>query len=282
MEAIQLIQQDHREVEQLFKAFEHAEREGRAREQARLVRDLVRLLSIHASIEEQLVYPALRKAGVEDAVLYALEEHHASKLFLLELDGMPAGHERLAAKAKVLVADMRRHIEEEERELLPRLKQSLAPDSLRELGSALLAARRAAPTRPHPFAPDTPPANVVTGAAAALWDRGRDAVRDAMGVLQAMMERAFEQGVGVARFAAAQAEQRGRQAMSRAAGRGREIMADAATRAGEAVSDAGDRAAGALNVASRSAARSTRRTGRRVRKGARKTRGTLKAVSAND
>lgn len=181
MDAIQLLKRDHRAVEQLFKQFERAGKAGKTADMKRVVQKAVKELSIHAAIEEQIVYPALRHAeeALEDEVLEALEEHHLVKLTLLELDGMSPEDERYRAKMTVLIESVRHHVEEEEEELLPRLRKAFAPRDLTELGSLLEQAKKAAPTRPHPGAPDTPPGNLLAGALSALLDRGRDAWREA-------------------------------------------------------------------------------------------------------
>lgn len=181
MDAIQLVKQDHRTVEQLFKQFERAEKAERTAEMKRVVQKLVRELSIHAAIEEQILYPALRRAdaALEDEVLEALEEHHLVKLTLLELDDMSPQDERFCAKVAVLIENVRHHVAEEEHELLPRLQKAFPPRDRKELGTLLEQAKRAAPTHPHPGAPDTPPGNLLADALSAVLDRGRDALREA-------------------------------------------------------------------------------------------------------
>src|SRR6266496_867372 len=175
LDAIQLIKRDHAAVERLFKQFERAEKREDEAGQGRVVRELVKELSIHASIEELLLYPALRRAEqrAEDDVLEALEEHHLVKLTLDELEDMSPDDERYCAKMNVLIEAVRHHVEEEEGELLPKLKRALDANQLRELGDLLATAKRASPTRPHPSAPDTPPGNLLTGAHAAPPSTGR-------------------------------------------------------------------------------------------------------------
>ena len=96
-----------------------------------------------------------------DDVLEALEEHHLVKVTLAELETMDPGHERYGAKVTVLIESVRHHVEEEEGELFPTIRKALDAAQLRELGDELVAAKRTAPTRPHPEAPDTPPGNLV-------------------------------------------------------------------------------------------------------------------------
>lgn len=180
MDAITLLKQDHRAVKKLFSEFEKAAKKG-DRNQRKLAEEIIRELSVHASIEEQVFYPAVREAvpKAEDHVLESLEEHHLVKLVAAELDDMKPDHERFKAKMTVMIESVRHHIEEEEQELFPQVREALGRKALGEIGSALEVAKKTAPTRPHPKAPDSPPANLVAGSGAALLDRSRDAVRSA-------------------------------------------------------------------------------------------------------
>ena len=178
MDAIALLRQDHRDVERLFKQFEKAG--PRAHKTRRNVVDkVIKELSVHAVIEEQVFYPAVREAveETEDTVLESLEEHHIVKWTLSELDGMDPEAERFVPKMTVLMESVRHHVEEEEDELFPKVREAMSRKQLAELGEAMEEAKKTAPTRPHPRAPDTPPGNLVAGAGAAVVDKVRDAVR---------------------------------------------------------------------------------------------------------
>jgi len=101
-----------------------------------LVDQIIAELSVHASIEELVFYPAVRREveGADDDVLEALEEHHVAKWLLSELDGMDPKHERFDAKVKVLIESVKHHIEEEESALFPEVRQALGRTQLQELG----------------------------------------------------------------------------------------------------------------------------------------------------
>lgn len=75
------------------------------------------------------------------------------------------------------IKDIRHHIDDEEKDLLPKLQQACSPEDLRDLGEKALRAKKFAPTRPHPSAPDRPPANLVLDAGAGLIDRLRDKLK---------------------------------------------------------------------------------------------------------
>jgi hemerythrin-like domain-containing protein len=185
-DAIAVLKQDHREVEQLFKRFERSG-SGAVRAKAQLVAGMSEALSRHAGIEELVFYPAVRRdmPRSESDVLEALEEHHVVKVVLRELEGLDPRSPRFDAKVTVMMELVRRHVKEEEGTLFPKVRDRIDRRELRELGAQLMAAKSGAPTRPHPAAPDEPPANFVAGAAVAVIDRARsvgkravDRVRD--------------------------------------------------------------------------------------------------------
>jgi hemerythrin superfamily protein len=176
MNPVQLIKKDHRTVRGLFRKFESADRHS---ERQQLGQEIIEELSVHAAIEEQLVYPLLRErdARMEDAVLEALEEHHAMKLILDELDELSADHERYRAKMHVVREQVETHIEEEEDRVLPRLEAVLDEEERKEMADAMLAMKEAAPTHPHPAAPDTPRGVGIASLVASVTDAGKDLVR---------------------------------------------------------------------------------------------------------
>jgi hemerythrin superfamily protein len=177
IDAIAVLERDHRDIEELFRLFE---RSGSAARKKDLSERIVRELSIHASIEEQLVYPRARRlidgGAKEPQVLLALEEHHVAKVGLAEIQALPATDARFDAKVRVLIANVRHHVEEEERDLFPALERAYTAEELHELGAVLERAKRIAPTRPHPSAPDEPPGAMFAGLAAGAYDRSRDAI----------------------------------------------------------------------------------------------------------
>jgi hemerythrin superfamily protein len=222
-DAVSVLKADHRAVEQLFRRFE---RTKSAAEKGRLVDRMIRELSIHASIEEQHVYPLLRRRldGREPEVLIALEEHHATKLALSELRALEPGNERFDAKVHVLVENVRHHVAEEERDLLPELRRALSPEELHALGEALVQAKAGAPTRPHPTAPDQPPGNLIGNVGAAVMDRSRDALGRGLGRVLDRGRGVVEQALRRGEAAARQARQRLGRGLERA---GREVRPDA-------------------------------------------------------
>ncbi|HEX8004595.1 MAG TPA: hemerythrin domain-containing protein [Mycobacteriales bacterium] len=170
-DAITALREDHRRVEKLFKEFEKLEKnDGSAQQKRRLVGEIISSLTEHAWIEEQVFYPEVRRQveDAEDVVLEGLEEHHIVKWTLSELEGMNGDEERFDAKVTVLIESVRHHVEEEEGEMFPKVREVIKRKALLELGEVLDAARAKAPDSPQPKAPDEPPAG---GGMAALEDR---------------------------------------------------------------------------------------------------------------
>ncbi len=175
MDAITLLRDDHKTVEKLFRRFEGAG-SGAHVERRDAMDRIVEELSRHAAIEEQIFYPATRATvpEVEDQALESIEEHNVVKVLLAELRSMDPEQERFVPKATVLFELVRHHVEEEEQDYFPAVRDQLGPKALRDLGSAMVELKESAPTRPHPELPDSPPGNALLAPAAAVVDRVSD------------------------------------------------------------------------------------------------------------
>lgn len=170
-----MLRQHHQTIERLFKRFENAG--DRAYVSKREIVDrIIEELAMHAAVEEQVFYPAVRSSvpDTEDMTLESLEEHHVVKWLLAELDGMDPRHERFDAKVTVLMENVRHHVEEEEHDLFPKVRDAMGRNALADLGTAMTAAKKTAPTHPHPRSPDTPPGNGIVGAVSGVVDRIND------------------------------------------------------------------------------------------------------------
>jgi hemerythrin-like domain-containing protein len=176
-DGIALLREDHRAVKKLFKEFSATGDRAHAARR-RLADRIITELSIHAGIEENVLYPRARVAlpKAEDDVLEALEEHHIVKITCAELEKMPPSDERFAAKMQVLIENVRHHISEEEEELFPKLRKAFTRDELIVMGEDMRAARRVVPPRPHPNAPDEPPGNIAAAAVSTPVDAARKTV----------------------------------------------------------------------------------------------------------
>lgn len=177
MDAITLLKEDHKKVETLFKRFEKAGDKAYTTKRT-IVDSIIEELSVHAVIEERLFYPVTRATvpGIEDIALESLEEHHIVKWVLNDLDSMSPEDERFDAKVTVLMENVRHHVEEEQEEYFPKVRDELGRNALNELGDALMAAKKSAATHPHPAGPDVPPGNIVAGVASGFADRVSDTV----------------------------------------------------------------------------------------------------------
>jgi hemerythrin superfamily protein len=176
MNAVDLLARDHREVENLFAQYESA---TEAERKTQVAHQVVHDLAVHGEIEELRFYPRLREV-LEDGDRLAdeaIEEHLAIKETLNAIDSMSADEDGFDARMRELMAEVRHHVEEEERELFPRIRQALSEDDLRELGERMDRARSMVPTRPHPNAPTSPAAKAAASPPVALIDRIRDAIR---------------------------------------------------------------------------------------------------------
>ena len=182
MDAIALLKADHAEVKKLFARFEKLGPRAK-KTKADIADKVITALSQHAVIEEQLLYPAIRERLPDDdeLVLEALEEHHVAKWLLSELDNLTPEDERFDAKFTVLAENVRHHVKEEEGELFPKMRREFTKGELDELGQALADAKKVAPTKPHPRAPDEPPGNMMAAAAQAPFEIARQAVRAVAG-----------------------------------------------------------------------------------------------------
>jgi hemerythrin superfamily protein len=177
MDVTELLRNEHREAEAAFALFEQAKDES---VRIGLAQTLVQALSVHAGTEELVLYPVIRKKVIDGADLidHSLEEHQLVKELLVELDKAAsnggADLTMLVGRLKTAVLE---HVEEEEGKVFPRLREALDREELRDLGRQLMETEVHAPTRPHPHAPNRPPANKVADKAAFVLDTARDLLR---------------------------------------------------------------------------------------------------------
>ena len=121
MDAISLLKNDHRKVEKIF-----AEIEKDKGDRPQLFRELKNELTVHAEIEEQLFYPAVRDAKqTHDIVLESFQEHAQVKKVLADLDSADKNTEHWLAGLKVLMEDVQHHVGEEENDLFPKVKDKV-------------------------------------------------------------------------------------------------------------------------------------------------------------
>jgi hemerythrin superfamily protein len=120
--ATQMIRQDHKKVEGLFKKFEQTKG---AQAKRRLAENAMAELEVHAALEEEIFYPAVKRE-VDDGSLVqeALEEHQTVKQLISELRGMEEADDEFESQFSELVENVQHHVEEEENEMLPKVEES--------------------------------------------------------------------------------------------------------------------------------------------------------------
>ena len=118
-----MLKSDHQKVKQLFDRFEDTEN---TKAKQKIVSDALMELKIHASIEEEYFYPALRQEMEDDDDLMneADEEHHVAKILIAELEAMRGDEDHWEAKFTVLAENVRHHIKEEEGEIFPKARKT--------------------------------------------------------------------------------------------------------------------------------------------------------------
>lgn len=165
---------DHREVEEIFGKIEGMP-SGDSRRKTLADQAIMELVR-HSVAEESYLYPAVRKQLPEGDTIAdrELEDHAAAERTMKDLEGCDADDPRFDALMGKLMAEIREHIADEENNLFPRLRATCTPEMLGELGDKVRTAKKTAPTRPHPSAPDKPPANKLLAPGVGLVDRLRD------------------------------------------------------------------------------------------------------------
>lgn len=148
-DAIVLLKNDHKEIRRLFREFEQAGDDA-AKTKGRLVDKIIELLTIHTYIENEVMYPRVRALlpDLEDDVLESYEEHHVADVLVMELYGMTPEAERFDAKTTVLIENVRHHMDEEEEEWFPKVRDGLGRKTLQEIGAEMEKARKKAPRKP--------------------------------------------------------------------------------------------------------------------------------------
>ena len=148
-DAIVLLKNDHKEIKKLFTQFQKAG-DGAEKTKGKLVDKIIELLTVHTYIENEVMYPRVRELlpELEDDVLESYEEHHVADVLVVELSMMKAGDERFDAKTTVLIENVLHHIEEEEDEWFPKVRQGLGRKQLQDIGAEMEKARKKAPRRP--------------------------------------------------------------------------------------------------------------------------------------
>ena len=173
MNVIELLEQDHSEVDELFRRVNLSDKAESIDE---LTKQIVHDLSVHAAVEEQFVYPLIRVKvdGGGDLADEAIEEHQQAKRLLADLEKLDAGSAEHSAAMQELIESVRHHVEEEEGEVFPKLRAEVDEGTLDKMGALVEQAKKVVPTHPHPLVPGTATAQLLAGPWAAMADKVRD------------------------------------------------------------------------------------------------------------
>ncbi|WP_433722825.1 hemerythrin domain-containing protein [Nocardia sp. CA-129566] len=142
--------------------------------------ELVRLLAVHESAEEEIVHPVAERAqfGADQIVEPRLAEENEAKHALAELYDLGVDHPDFDSKLTEFADAVAAHAAHEEAEEFTLLRRQYSVNQLTHMAGSVRAAEAVAPTRPHPHAGESALANLIGGPPLALFDRTRDAVRD--------------------------------------------------------------------------------------------------------
>ena len=141
MDAITLLKADHDKAKKLMAELETTTERGVKTREEKWTK-LLKELTIHENIEEEVFYPALiEHPKAKDIVLEAMEEHHLVDDIVEQLKGTPFDDEHWGAKFKVTKENVEHHIEEEETEMFKVARQVFTTDELADLGARMDAAK---------------------------------------------------------------------------------------------------------------------------------------------
>ncbi|MBC2644574.1 MULTISPECIES: hemerythrin domain-containing protein [unclassified Rhodococcus (in: high G+C Gram-positive bacteria)] len=148
-DAIVLLKSDHKQIRKLFRDFRGAGPNARV-EKGRIVDAIIEALTVHTYIENEGMYPQVRELApdLEEDILESYEEHHVADVLVVELAGMTPDDERFDAKTTVLIENVEHHIEEEEQDWFPKVREELGRKQLQKIGERLLELKEKAPTSP--------------------------------------------------------------------------------------------------------------------------------------
>ena len=140
-DAIALLEEDHQAVSKLFKQFKTAANADDNDRKSAIVEEIIAARDAHATVEEEIFYPAVKRVRAErakDEVREAFEEHKQIKALLAALGETDADDETFDAKVKVLQEDVEHHVKEEEGKMFPDARKFLGKERLETLGGRLL------------------------------------------------------------------------------------------------------------------------------------------------
>jgi hemerythrin superfamily protein len=176
-DVIEVLEHDHREVEQMFSELESlrgASSEDDLSRRKELAEQVTIELVRHSVAEEVLVYPQVEEKVSAEEAEHARKEHAEAEEAMQRLEKLDADDPGFDDELATLMSEIRHHIEDEEGEMFAHMREVIDEDELRKLGERVEAFKKVAPTRPHPNVPNEALPRTAAGPAASLFDRMRD------------------------------------------------------------------------------------------------------------
>ncbi|GAA1823689.1 hemerythrin domain-containing protein [Planosporangium flavigriseum] len=175
-DVVELLVDQHNQIRRLFSEMDGAQGD-RKRE---VFEDLVRLLAIHETAEEEVVHPVAgrRIEGGQKIVEERLHEEDQAKHMLAELYDLGPDKPEFDVRFQALKNAVIQHAEREEQQEFSTLREKVDKDTLKRMADAVRAAEKTAPTRPHPRTPESAVGNILAGPPLAVFDRVRDKMRE--------------------------------------------------------------------------------------------------------
>ncbi len=148
-DAIVLLKEEHKEIRALFRKFEQTGGDASTR-QGQIVDSILEALTVHTYLENELMYPRVRELlpDLGDDVLESYEEHHIADVLCSELAALSPDSDRFHAKTMVLIESVTHHMDEEEQDWFPKVRDGLGRKKLQELGAEMIELEKKAPRSP--------------------------------------------------------------------------------------------------------------------------------------
>lgn len=148
-DAIVILKDDHQQMRRMFRDFQKLG-DGAQKTKALTANRILEALTVHTYLENEVMYPQVRQLlpDLEEDVLESYEEHHVADVLCMELATMTPADERFDAKMTVLMESVQHHMDEEEQDWFPKVREGLSRMQLREIGQQMIDLRPGAPRRP--------------------------------------------------------------------------------------------------------------------------------------
>lgn len=142
MHALELLQQDHQQIQQLFRQVEATADIEDSSQHEKLFKEIQAALELHTYMEETVFYPTLEeRSTLRELILESYEDHKQIKILLREMKRLVERSEKFTPKLRVMIENVKHHVQEEEEELFPKVMQVFSPAALEQLGKELEKAR---------------------------------------------------------------------------------------------------------------------------------------------